>query len=107
MKLITAIISTDDSNSVIDLLAKNGYQVTRLATTGGFLRAGNTTLIIGCEDEKVDLAIKLIGQEAQERTEYVPTSMSYDVARYNSFPIEVHVGGATIFVSNIEKFVKL
>ena len=49
MKLILAIMSNDDSPAVSSALTKENYQVTRLATTGGFLRAGNTTLIIGTE----------------------------------------------------------
>ena len=53
MKLILAIVSNDDSSSVSSALNKENFQVTRLATTGGFLRAGNTTLIIGCEEELV------------------------------------------------------
>lgn len=52
MKLILAILSNDDSPVASNALNKNGFSVTKLATTGGFLRAGNTTLIIGCEDEK-------------------------------------------------------
>ena len=57
MKLILAILSNDDSPVASNALNKNGFSVTKLATTGGFLRAGNTTLIIGCEDEKVEAAI--------------------------------------------------
>ena len=54
MKLILAIMSNDDAPTASSALTKEGYSVTRLATTGGFLRAGNTTLLIGCENEKVD-----------------------------------------------------
>ena len=107
MKLILAIVSNDDSSAVSSALTKDNYQVTRLATTGGFLRAGNTTMIVGCEDEKVDRAIELIGQESKRRTEVVPSTASYDIGRYASFPVEVQVGGATIFVIDIEKFIKL
>ncbi len=107
MKLILAIVSNDDSSAVSSALTKNGYQVTRLATTGGFLRAGNTTMICGCDDDKVDTAIDLIGQESKRRTEVVPSTASYDIGRYASFPVEVQVGGATIFVLDVEKFMKL
>lgn len=107
MKLILAIVSNDDSGAVSSALTKDNFQVTRLATTGGFLRAGNTTLIVGCEDDKVDKAIDLIGQESKRRTEVVPSTASYDIGRYASFPVEVQVGGATIFVIDIEKFIKL
>ena len=105
MKLILAIVSNDDSSSVSSALTK--FQVTRLATTGGFLRAGNTTMIVGTDDDKVDQAIEIIGNESKRRTEIVPSTASYDIGRYASFPVEVQVGGATIFVLDVEKFLKL
>ena len=104
MKLILAIVSNDDSSSV---LTKNNFSVTRLATTGGFLRAGNTTIIVGTEDDKVEKAIEVIGNESKRRTEIVPSTASYDIGRYASFPVEVQVGGATIFVIDVEQFYKL
>lgn len=107
MKLILAIVSNDDSQNVSSLLTQENYSVTRLATTGGFLRAGNTTIIVGTEDENVDHVIELIGQESKKRTEVVPSSASYDLGRFASFPVEVEVGGATIFVLDVEQFLKL
>lgn len=107
MKLILAIVSNDDSQNVTTLLTKENYSVTRLATTGGFLKAGNTTIIVGTEDDKVEHVISLIGEESQKRTEVVPSSASYDLGRFASFPVEVEVGGATIFVLDIEQFLKL
>lgn len=107
MKLILAIVSNDDSQNVTTLLTKENYSVTRLATTGGFLKAGNTTIIVGTEDEKVDHVIQLIGEESKKRVEVVPSSASYDLGRFASFPVEVEVGGATIFVLDIQQFLKL
>ncbi|MGL5541057.1 MAG: cyclic-di-AMP receptor [Erysipelotrichaceae bacterium] len=107
MKLILAIISKDDSHEVTNVLTKAEYQVTKLASTGGFLRNGNTTLLVGCDDEKVEEAIKLIGDNAQSRMEVVSTATSYDMSNLITFPIEVKVGGATIFVINVDQFVKL
>ena len=107
MKLILAIVSNDDSSSVSSALTKENFQVTRLATTGGFLRAGNTTLIVGTQDDKVEKCIEVIGSESKQRTEIVPSTASYDIGRYASFPVEVQVGGATIFVLDVEQFVKL
>lgn len=73
MKLILAIVSNDDSSSVSSALTKANFQVTRLATTGGFLRAGNTTMIVGTDDDKVDQAIEIIGNEASaERKSFRP-----------------------------------
>ena len=107
MKLILAIVSNDDSSSVSSALTKNNFSVTRLATTGGFLRAGNTTIIVGTEDDKVEKAIEVIGNESKRRSEIVPSTASYDIGRYASFPVEVQVGGATIFVIDVEQFYKL
>ena len=102
-----AILSNDDSPVASNALNKNGFSVTKLATTGGFLRAGNTTLIIGCEDEKVEAAIDIIKEYSSKRTEIVPSTASYDIGRYASFPVEVTVGGATIFVLDVAQFLKV
>ncbi len=107
MKLVLAIVSNDDSSSVSTALNKENFQVTRLATTGGFLRAGNTTLIIGVDDDRVEACLKIIGEECSKRTEMVPSTASYDIGRYTSFPVEVQVGGATVFVLDVSQFHKL
>ena len=106
MKLIIAIVSNDDSSAVSANLTENGFMVTKLSTTGGFLRSGNTTLIIGTEDEKVTKAIDLIKEESKKRTEIIPATASFDISRYASYPVEVQVGGATIFVVDVEQFIK-
>lgn len=107
MKLIFAIVSNDDSSRVSKELTKNKYSVTKLATTGGFLMAGNTTFLIGTDDDRVDDVIRIIRMHSKKRTQMVPSSASYGVGMYTSFPVEVQVGGATIFVTNIERFEKL
>ena len=107
MKLIMAIVSSDDSSKVSSALMKEKYSVTKLATTGGFLMAGNTTFIIGTEDDKVDHAIEIIATYSKKRTQMVPSSASYGMGMYTSFPVEVQVGGATVFVLNIERFEKV
>ena len=107
MKLIFAIVSNDDSSKVSRELTKNKFSVTKLATTGGFLMSGNTTFIIGTDDEKVDQVIEIIGHHSKKRTQMVPSSASYGVGMYTSFPVEVQVGGATIFVIDVEQFRKV
>lgn len=107
MKLVMAIVSNEDSSSVSHELTRNGFSITKLATTGGFLKAGNTTLICVTDDDKVDQAIKLIEDKSSRRTQIVPsTTNSMDVGIYSSFPVEVTVGGSTIFVLNVERFEK-
>lgn len=107
MKLILAIVSSDDSGVVSQALTKGGFSVTKLATTGGFLMSGNTTFIIGVNDDKVDEVIEIIGKHSKKRKQMVPSTASYGMGMYTSFPVEVTVGGATLFVLDVEKFEKL
>ena len=67
MKLIVAIVNYDDANAVTQNLTKNGYSSTRLSTTGGFLLAGNVTLLIGVQDDQVQNVIDLIHQFSHSR----------------------------------------
>ena len=106
MKLIIAIVSNDDSSAVTSTLTENGFMITRLSTTGGFLRAGNTTLLMGVEDSKVETALELIKKESRKRTEIVPATATFDAGHYSAYPVEVQVGGATIFVLDVEQFIK-
>ncbi len=107
MKLILAIVSNDDSGAVSSALTREGYSVTKLATTGGFLMAGNTTFIAGVDDEKVDDVISIISKQSSRRTQIVPSASTMDVGMYTSFPVEVTVGGSTIFVLNVDRFEKV
>ncbi len=107
MKLITAIVNKDDSSDVQDGLTTCGFSVTRLATTGGFLQAGNVTFITAVSDERVDEALAVIAEHSRQRKQLVPATASYGMGISSSYPLEVTVGGATIFVQNIERFEKL
>ncbi len=107
MKLITAIVNKEDSSAVSGALTKAGFSVTKLATTGGFLMSGNVTLMIGTEDEKVDACIELISSQSKKRVEVVPSTASYGIGVTTAYPLEVTVGGATIFVTNVERFEKV
>ena len=98
MKLILAIVSNDDSGAVSSALTREGFSVTKLATTGGFLMAGNTTFISGVDDAKVDTVIGIIAKYSSRRTQIVPSTSTMEVGMYSSFPVEVTVGGSTIFV---------
>ncbi|MBD5103843.1 MAG: transcriptional regulator [Ruminococcaceae bacterium] len=107
MKLIYAIVNNDDSHAVSSALTKSGFSATKLASTGGFLMAGNTTFLVCSENEKVDEIIEIIRLHSRKRKQFVPSSASYGVGSYTSFPVEVSVGGATIFVTDIERFEKV
>ena len=105
MKLIIAIISKDDRGDVTHELISAGYSVTKIPTTGGFLSAGNVTLLVGTEREKVDTAIEIIKKNSRMRKELVPVTAAECIG-FVSLPVEVCVGGATIFVVDVEKFEK-
>ena len=108
MKLILAIVSSDDSTSVMRSLTQAEFSVTKLATTGGFLMAGNVTLIIGVEDERVDDAIGIIRETSMSRTQAMPAISETSIRGFFDAPLmEVMVGGATIFVLPIDRFEKI
>ncbi|HCC35061.1 MAG TPA: transcriptional regulator [Ruminococcaceae bacterium] len=106
MKLIMAIVNRDDSGTVSRALTDGGFSVTKLATTGGFLKVGNTTFLIGADKDRVEQAIKIIAEHSQKRTQMMPDTSSYS-SDFISLPIEVTVGGATVFVMDVERFEKL
>lgn len=104
MKLIVAIVNSADSSKVLTELSKNGFGATQLATSGGFLRAGNKTLLIGVEDDKVSEVIEIIKKKSQTRKQYVAPS---DITVSAVHPIEVTIGGATVFVLDVDQFEKI
>lgn len=111
MKIVYAIIQPDDEVRVTKKLNENKFSVTRLASTGGFLRKGNTTLLIGTEDEKVEQIIKIIRENCGTRKQVVyntPYAPGVPLqTSYMAMPLSVDVGGAVIFVVNVERFEKV
>ena len=102
MKLIIAIVNKDDSSHVQEALTREGFIVTKLATTGGFLMSGNSTFLMGVDDSRVDEALAVIEKHSKKRTQMVPTANFG--ATYTPMPVEVTVGGATVFVTSVERF---
>ena len=109
MKMIIAIVQDEDSSRLVSGLMNEGYSVTKLATTGGFLRAGNTTLLMGVSDDKLDGAIKIIEKVCKSRKQIAPSPapIAGGTGTYVPYPIEVMVGGATVFVMDVEHFIKM
>lgn len=106
MKLVLAIVNKDDSTTVSSALTREGFSVTKLATTGGFLMAGNTTFLVGVDDSRVDEVLKVVEKHSKRRTQMMPSNL-YDNAAYTAIPVEISVGGATVFVLNIERYERL
>ncbi len=107
MKLIMAIVNNDDANRVQKALATEGFSVTKLATTGGFLMAGNTTFIAGTEDERVEHFFEILRKFSKRRLEKIETINISDGAFIPPTSTEIMVGGATVFVMNIERYEKM
>jgi uncharacterized protein YaaQ len=108
MKLIMSIVNNDDARGLIQALLMKGYRTTTIGTTGGFLREGNTTILSGVQDDEVASVLGIIRENCHARTEYVlPLPPSPEMEEfYWSQPVEVEVGGATVFVFGVEHFEK-
>jgi len=107
MKLVLAIINNDDNIAVTSALTRENFMVTQLSTTGGFLLTGNTTLLIGSEDDAVGRVEAIIQQFSKARmsTPAATDSLGRGLADGGIAP-EVRVGGATVFVLNVDKISK-
>lgn len=108
MKLIICIVQDQDSSALLDDLTKNKHRVTKLSSTGGFLKAGNTTLLMGVEDEEVDGILQIIEDNCKTReltTSLLTVTMPGDT--YIPYPLEVKIGGATVFILEVEQHIKI
>lgn len=107
MKLVIAVVQDKDSNRLLNALVEEDFRATKLASTGGFLKAGNTTFMVGVEDEKVSQLLEIIKQNCRAREQLVaPVSpLGGNAESYVPYPVEVQVGGATVFVIPVEQFV--
>lgn len=103
MKIIFAIINNDDAPVVSNQLTRAGFTVTKMASTGGFLMRGNSTFIAGVEDERVDEAIAIIKDYSRRRSQVPSVDYAYR-ADNMGIPSQISVGGATIFVVDVERF---
>ena len=106
MKMITAIVSRKDAAEVCSALTESGFYFTRMASTGGFLTAGNTTLLIGTEEAQVQQVIQVIRSHCSRRVEKISSPVQLATPS-TAYPTEVTVGGATIFVSDVTQFEKI
>lgn len=109
MKLIVSVIADQDAHNLLEELIKRGHRATKLASTGGFLKEGNTTMLIGVEDEQVDNVLEIISTICEVRKQVMtPISpLPGPAEAYIPFSVEVSVGGAIVFVLDVEKFLKV
>lgn len=107
MKLILAIVSIEDANKVQNSLNKANLFNTRLSTKGGFLRETNATFIIGLKTEKVETALEIFKNESKTKTQLIPNNILNEFDAYYSLPSEISIGGATVFILDVDQFYKL
>lgn len=109
MKLVLAVIHDEDAHRLMEAISSAGFMCTKLASTGGLLRSGNTTIFLGVEPEKVESVIHIIKEQCQttkQMTLVTPPSVQV-IESAITYPVEVTVGGATVFVIDLDQYVKL
>jgi uncharacterized protein YaaQ len=106
LRLVIAVVQDKDSYRLSEELIKNGFRATKLASTGGFLKAGNTTFLIGVPEEQVEQVLEIIRDNCRARQQTVSpmAPLSNNVETYVPYPVSVQVGGATVFVLDVEQF---
>jgi uncharacterized protein YaaQ len=104
MKLIISIVHSDDADMLVRALGEKGHRCTKIGTTGGFLREGNATVLIGTEAAQVDEVLEVIRDSCRARTQWVsPPPLAEAGEYYVPQPVEVQIGGATVFVLDVEQ----
>lgn len=106
MKLIIIVVEDDDAPILIRELTAHGYSSTKLASTGGLLLHGNTTLLVGVNDDQVDPVIDIIKETCVRRKKIIPQAAA-EIPTTIHLPIEIEVGGAILFVVDVEEFYKM
>ena len=107
MKLLFAVIQNEDNKPLTRALIEHEISVTRISSTGGFLRGGNTTLMIGVPDEKLQAALDTIKEHSCRRQAVTaPVSGIPHNVDSVAMPLTVTVGGATVFILDVEDFAK-
>jgi uncharacterized protein YaaQ len=109
MKLIVAVIHDRDQKRAAEALLRAGYKFTKIASTGGFLREGNATFLLGAEAEEVENVLAIIGDSCKTREQYVNVlpPEATPVGTFLANPVKVQVGGAVAFVVDVERFERM
>lgn len=101
--LMLAVVQPEDAEAATLALTEAGLRVTRISSIGGFLRAGNVTLLLGLGRSQVPRAIKLLADNCERRTFYVNAAQMVDFRAGYVMPVETIIGGANIFVMSVER----
>jgi uncharacterized protein YaaQ len=109
VKLLLAIVHSEDAGALVDALLEKDYRATRLQSSGGFLRQSNATVVVGVDDDKVDEVMSIVRENCTTRTQVVnPMPPIMEPGEFfMPYPLEVEVGGATVFVLPVERVERL
>jgi uncharacterized protein YaaQ len=109
VRLVVAIVHVKDAEGCVAALNSAGFPCTRLGSFGGFLDRENATLLIGVEAARVDAVIELIRGRAKHRNERLHPAVSAAATAVSAapLPLDVEVGGATVFVLQVDRFERL
>ena len=109
MKLVIAIIHSEDATSLVDALTDKEYRVTRLHSSGGFLKQANATVMLGVEEEQVEDVLSVIRETCHARNQYInPMPPLMEPGEfYMPYPVDVTFGGATVFVVDVARHERL
>lgn len=109
VKLVLAIVHNEDAAALVDALLQREHRTTRLQSSGGFLKQSNATIVVGVEDDKVDEVLAIVRENCTSRSQVVnPMPPIMEPGEFfMPYPLEVEVGGATVFVLPVERFERL
>ena len=106
MKLLIAIVNNDDAHFVNTALTSEGFNITKISSTGGFLMNGNSTFLIGIEEEHIDRALEVIKNHSKKREMNIPMTLPGNNGVFGASGASISVGGATVFIIDVEKYVR-
>jgi uncharacterized protein YaaQ len=109
VKLIIAVVQGEDAQRTVGALGDKGISSTRISSSGGFLQQGNVTLLLGVDETQVEVALEVIRETCKERSRYLTPAppLAEPGEMLLAYPVEVQVGGATVFVVSVDSFEKI
>jgi uncharacterized protein YaaQ len=109
MKLVVAIVHNEDAGVLVDALLDKEFRATRVSSSGGFLKQSNATIFLGVEEDDVEEVISIVRENCTSRTQVVnPMPPIMEPGEFfMPYPLEVEVGGATVFIVPVDRFERL